>query len=815
MDNKWEFDAPQFIDFTQPDAYEPFYDDSWFDRHTEADDFRIQGKPQRVVKGTAPVRSTDKNRVEMETDEKPSRNSNKKSQSAKKDGKNNPENIAENLGPSPKKRLKLSNDIPMDTEKHLGSSLTHLKAFPKDNLVSTNDDQEQNLDSPAANTRLKSHQTLQAPLESGSVGSSSLIKTQLKESVNESNNAKSLSPKKQGRSPKATKACPLTRSQSLRVKSLSKWSSTGNMKTAGLKPGSPSRLNSVQDLNKVKTSEEIELEKIALMQKETAKIRKLAQESYKKAMNADGYIPLRSKQPATMPVLFNFKTDERIKNVDGPVSEHKVKDFTKSLREALPIATLPGKPAIQGLTKPQPFHLHTQKSNNASHQAVKYESVAERVAAFHNKTPDRFRSKPNSSKERSRSATKSKPSSADKRIRSQSPKLTIPKTPNLTTRGRSRPVNIPTAEEKELMEFEEHKKQLFKAHPINHKILEATQLGVPKVAPKPPTVAEEFNFHYKKSVSVGDLRNTTTLSQEEEKFEFHAKPVNPKILQGPVGIKPVEPQPITIPQSPAFALRSRIRLPVEVPKQEETQSTIKANPVPFNGVPFRPKLAHSVTIPEPFQVEERSREMLTKREQKIQQILEEERRAREFHATNLPSDSPDTLPPKQPRPPTQPEPFHLHIDERGEKYKQQFKAKQMEEEEKAAVEAANFKAGPNAVIHKEPFQPQKSSKPLTEISEFDLNTEQRAAQREVFDQRTKAHEAYLEAVKRQKEEEREREEKAAVARMRQEAVHKATGIKKYKAVVLKPSDKPLTEAKSPKFSQRLRSRFENTQNSDV
>uniref|UniRef100_A0A2C9KF92 Uncharacterized protein n=1 Tax=Biomphalaria glabrata TaxID=6526 RepID=A0A2C9KF92_BIOGL len=136
-------------------------------QYTEADDFRIQGKPQRVVKGTAPVRSTDKIRVEMETDEKPSRNS-KKSQSAKKDGKNNPENIAENLGPSPKKRLKLSNDIPVDTEKHLGSSLTHLKAFPKDNLVSTNDDQEQNLDSPAANTRLKAQQTLQASLESGS-----------------------------------------------------------------------------------------------------------------------------------------------------------------------------------------------------------------------------------------------------------------------------------------------------------------------------------------------------------------------------------------------------------------------------------------------------------------------------------------------------------------------------------------------------------------------------------------------------------------------------------------------------------------------
>lgn len=49
--------------------------------------------------------------------------------------------------------------------------------------------------------------------------------------------------------------------------------------------------------------------------------------------------------------------------------------------------------------------------------------------------------------------------------------------------------------------------------------------------------------------------------------------------------------------------------------------------------------------------------------------------AREFHAQDLPSDSPDTLPPKQTRPPTQPEPFHLEANERGQKYKEQFKAK--------------------------------------------------------------------------------------------------------------------------------------------
>lgn len=32
MDKKWEFDAPQFVDFTQPHEYESVYDDTWFDR---------------------------------------------------------------------------------------------------------------------------------------------------------------------------------------------------------------------------------------------------------------------------------------------------------------------------------------------------------------------------------------------------------------------------------------------------------------------------------------------------------------------------------------------------------------------------------------------------------------------------------------------------------------------------------------------------------------------------------------------------------------------------------------------------------------
>ena len=66
-----------------------------------------------------------------------------------------------------------------------------------------------------------------------------------------------------------------------------------------------------------------------------------------------------------------------------------------------------------------------------------------------------------------------------------------------------------------------------------------------------------------------------------------------------------------------------------------------------------------------------------------------------------------------------------------------------------------------------------------EISDFNLNTDQRVNQREVFDQHIKAREAELEGLKRQREERNDRERGEEVARMRQAAVHQAQGIKKW------------------------------------
>ena len=49
--------------------------------------------------------------------------------------------------------------------------------------------------------------------------------------------------------------------------------------------------------------------------------------------------------------------------------------------------------------------------------------------------------------------------------------------------------------------------------------------------------------------------------------------------------------------------------------------------------------------------------------------------------------------------------------------------------------------------------------------------------------------------------ERKRHEEAEeVRRLRHEAVHRAQPVKQYRPIVIKPSDKPITEPHSPKFS---------------
>ncbi|XP_021358329.1 targeting protein for Xklp2 homolog isoform X2 [Mizuhopecten yessoensis] len=551
-----------------------------------------------------------------------------------------------------------------------------------------------------------------------------------------------------------------------------------------------------------KKAEEREMETIAMMRKELVKKRKLAQESYKKAMTGSACQPVHAHKLPTMPQGFQFQTDSRIKSHGMETrSESRERDFVETLRSST--ATKTSVANQKGPTIPKPFKLtdckkHKMGSMDDLSKADTFQSMAEKVKAFHRQTPERFKS-------RGRMCSANKGEGVRGRSRSPNKVLTVPKTPQFETRGRTRSYHIPTHQEREEEEVQEMVKNQFKAHPVNERILTNPNTGVRKVPSKPITTPEEFHL-------TAPDRRAQDSSTEEEKFEFHAKPLPIKILEGPVGVKPAKQVAPTVPKSPAFALKNRVRMPAEMEDfKNESQVKVTANPVPHAGVPFQPKLGHKCTVPEPFTFEERDQDVRAKKEEKIKEILEEEKRAREFQAQNCPSPTSDTLPQKQPKPATQPQPFNFDIDNRGAKRAEEWSRKayglQIEEELRQQRQQATFKATNSDVLIKKPFVPAKSLKPLTDVNDFELNTDKRSKSREVYEQRRKAHEAEAEALKRQREKHQEEQEKLAIAKLRAEMVPKPQPVKRFKTVEVLPSERQPTVPMSPKFStdNRLRS----------
>ncbi|KAK7078140.1 Protein tpx2 [Halocaridina rubra] len=201
----------------------------------------------------------------------------------------------------------------------------------------------------------------------------------------------------------------------------------------------------------------------------------------------------------------------------------------------------------------------------------------------------------------------------------------------------------------------------------------------------------------------------------------------------------------------------------------------------------------------------RDKEKLRKKQEMILKILEEEKKAAEFHAQPMPvfEDGLRGVPEKKPPTPTRVQPFNLRSNQRGEKIREQFQ-RTLAEEEKQDKERRTFKATSDDVVHKQPFIPEKSKKPCTDISGFILTTEVRSEARNEFDLHQKQRTDELSAAKRELEARQEAEETAAVAKIRREAVHKANPVPHYKPVEIKPSSCPPTVPLSPKFATKFR-----------
>uniref|UniRef100_A0A3B4ESH4 TPX2 microtubule nucleation factor n=1 Tax=Pundamilia nyererei TaxID=303518 RepID=A0A3B4ESH4_9CICH len=492
--------------------------------------------------------------------------------------------------------------------------------------------------------------------------------------------------------------------------------------------------------------------------------------------------PKKTFLSTTVPKDFHFSTDTRVKSSTSCNTEKEV-DFVSQLRKP----SSPAK-ARKGATVPKPFNLSRGNKRKAE-EASAYVPMAQQIEQFQKRTPTRYHMHSRRSQERGPATAKG-----------NHLKLTQPHSPYLMTRQRSRPPTVKCSAELEAEEAEKLANFKIKALELNRKILEGAE-DLKKPAVKEPTVPEGFELEIEKRLQ--ERQATKKPQEDDEKPQnFKAKPLPKKVLEGVVGLPEKKVANPTVPESPAFALKKRVRLDRKV-EEVKQPSPVKAPPVPHFGLPFQPRLPenHRVEVC-PFSFEQRERERKALREKKLEEKRNEEV-IPQFKAQPLPDFDSVVLPEKKKLEPTKPEPFRLLLDERGTVKNSRWE-QMVKEEQKHQEEAAVFKARPNTVIHKEPFRPKKEARPAVVVEAFELATERRAREWQEYERVTSEKEvlrAHMEAEQRREEEQRQKEE---VARLRQEQVHKAQPIRHYKPVAVKKSEVPLTVPESPNFSDRFR-----------
>lgn len=445
-----------------------------------------------------------------------------------------------------------------------------------------------------------------------------------------------------------------------------------------------------------------------------------------------------TKLGPTKPQEFHFATDSRIKN-QAPIEENETVEFTRSLRSN---TSSLNKEAPKGPTIPQPFNL-TESRKGKTEEVNKFVSVAELNLKFHTKTPQRFRSK--------RAGSIDDLNPEGKKTKSNSG-VTIPHTPNLITRERSRLMNYLTHEEMEQKAFEEAQKHAFKANPVNKKVFEAPANGY-QVEKKIVTVPEPFNI--------------TDSKKDQRLLGFKFQEICER-LGG---------------------------------------SASSVASLPHGGIPS--KWDKTNTKVQPFSFDLRDKTKLQRKQEMIQKVLEDEKKLAEFHAHPMPSFESGIrgVPHKKPPTPTKVVPFNLKVEERGNS-KQEYIQRNLEEQIRVEKEQRKFLARSDAVVHKQPFVPEKSKKPLTDISGFTLNTEVRAGERMEYELHRKRKEDEILAAKREQEKRQEEEAAEEISRLRRNIIHKANPVRKYKPLVIEHAPQPPTVPISPNFAteSRLRSR---------
>ena len=120
--------------------------------------------------------------------------------------------------------------------------------------------------------------------------------------------------------------------------------------------------------------------------------------------------------------------------------------------------------------------------------------------------------------------------------------------------------------------------------------------------------------------------------------------------------------------------------------------------------------------------------------------------------------------------------------------------------------AAQFKATGSNVVHKKPFVPEIPARPLLQVQNFALNTEQRCQQRALYEEKKKEKDQMKEEEMATKRAEDAVEERKRMTEYRRSLQYHAQPIKHYKPVEVYYGNKELTTPLTPTLITSQRSR---------
>ncbi|DAZ95238.1 TPA: hypothetical protein N0F65_003473 [Lagenidium giganteum] len=369
----------------------------------------------------------------------------------------------------------------------------------------------------------------------------------------------------------------------------------------------------------------------------------------------------------------------------------------------------------------------------------------------------------------------------------------VPESPHLQTAARAAVRNpVPRVQTPE------------KESPVNHAHSKVGGLTKP-ISPNLATDRRaQFAATHRKPIEVVDS------DEEELAKQFHAKPLNRRILQSKPSSKAgVKSRPsLTKPISPRFATHARSasrqtaaeKAAAERGRRErERRARLRSRTPRDQGPPpSHQNVPHHPVVPHTPQLMGLARHKQYQEE--FQKRLQEEemelRRQREFKAKPIRTAAPLKFEGSR-RPLTEVIPFQLESERMHERALEKLQQKRLEEEEQLRA-AAQFKATPMPAIHDPEFQLKPSSRPLTRCAAPMLASDRRAAERAAFDAAERERRAMEQANKQRMEEEERRREEAKIRRLRREKmVFHARPAPQPKPFELKPTNKALTEPESP------------------